>query len=177
MTKIKYKFKDELEVLQYVIQEVKRYTGAKSLSQVLYSYNRLTVEELGQEVYVKILRSVQPEGLSKTYIRQAVIFVCIDEYRRYRLVDPIETSSDSEESIDREDLLESPETYGFELTERLMNLEMFEPKELEVILLLIEGKRNPEIREELNIPKMSYYTLLNRLKRKYTEILDETKYP
>ena len=42
-------------------------------------------------------------------------------------------------------------------------------KELQVITLLLEGRRNPEVREILQIPKMTYYTLLKRLRIKYID--------
>lgn len=178
MKKVSYKFKGPEEILEFIQKEVMKYTGCFSLSQVLYSYNRLTVEELAMEVYLKLLRSVNDKQLNKAYVRQAVVFVCIDEYRRYRLVDPKPVLYDGEEEgddsyCDRQLNLEADETYNFELTERLMNLKLFEPKELEVVLLLMEGKRNPEIRKELDIPKMTYYTLLSRLRRKYIELFEE----
>ena len=85
------------------------------------------------------------------------MFVCIDEYRKWTELD----SSYSEE--------ETEDSETFKETERIMTLGIFEPKELSIILGLMEGKRNPEIREELGIPKMSYYTMLKRIKLKYLE--------
>ncbi len=173
--KTSYKFKDDQELLGFILSEVKKYTGCYYEHKVLYSYNRLTVEELAQEVFLKILRSVNSRELNKSYVRQAVVFVCIDEYRRYRLNDMPTTKQGlgSEEfDVNFQENLETPQAYEFELTERLMNLKMFEAKELEVVMLLIEGKRNPEVRKELNIPKMTYYTLLKRLRRKYIEAMD-----
>jgi DNA-directed RNA polymerase specialized sigma24 family protein len=136
----------------------------------------MTTEELAMEVYIKILRSVQTKGLNKTYIRQAVMFVCIDEYRRQRDHDGADKFNQDDEhmraphSSNGQGYVTADETYG--LTERLLALKIFEPRERDVILLLIEGKRNPEVRIELGIPKMSYYTLLNRIKRKYIGYLE-----
>ena len=38
---------------------------------------------------------------------------------------------------------------------------------------MMEGHRNPEIREILKIPKMTYYTVLNQLKIKYIDMTDD----
>ena len=143
------------ELLDFILREVKKYTGCSDTTRVLYSYNRLTIEELAQEVYLKILRTVAE--VNKSYVRQTVMFVCIDEYRKWTELD----SSYSEE--------ETEDSETFKETERLMTLGIFEPKELDIVLGLMEGKRNPEIREELGIPKMSYYTMLKRIKLKYLE--------
>ena len=51
--------------------------------------------------------------------------------------------------------------------ERDRDCKQFTEKERRVIKKLREGLRNPEVREELKIPKMTYYTLLNRIKQKY----------
>lgn len=157
--KISYIFEDERELLDFIIWEVKKYTGCNDLSRVLFAYNRLTVEELAQEVYLKLLKTVS-SGMNKSYVRQAVVFVCIDEYRRYRLYD----NPNAQES---QDTLESCEAEVYQETERLRHLRIFSERELEVMELLLLGHRNPEVREILKIPKMSYYTLLNRIKLKY----------
>lgn len=150
-------FKSDKELMEFIQKEVMKYVGCYDPTKVLFSYNRLTVEELSQEVMVRLLRSVDQE-FNKKYVRQAVMYVCIDEYRRFRLHDLPED-------------LEEPETDGeeFELVERLMQVDRFTPQELKVIELLMLGHRNPEIREILKIPKMTYYTLLNRIKSKYLE--------
>lgn len=170
-----HKFKDDLEVLEFIKWEVRKYTGCyKDDNKVLFAYNRLTVEELAQEVYLKLLRSVSPKGLNKKYVRQAVVFVCIDEYRRFRVYDYPEGPEELESPQERLEV-EAQEVYG--LTERLMQLDIFTEKELSVILLLMEGHRNPAVRKILDIPKMTYYTLLNRIKSKYIEnnlVLEES---
>jgi DNA-directed RNA polymerase specialized sigma24 family protein len=121
----------------------------------------MTIEELTQEVYLKLLRTVQEEGkMNKSYVRQAVVFVCIDEYRKISDLDNPEPLS-PDTPIDHEEV--------FQDVERLMSLDIFEPKELTVMLKLMEGLRNPEVREDLGIPKMTYYTLLKKLKLKYIE--------
>lgn len=172
--KISHVFQSPVEILQFINREVMKYTGCFDKTRVLYSYNRMTTEELGMEVYLKILKSVQTKGLNKTYIRQAVMFICIDEYRRKSDHDTSEKFSGTQMneplSSNGQGYVSAEETFG--LTERLMALKIFEPKERAVVLLLIEGKRNPEVREELGIPKMSYYTLLKRIKNKYVGYLE-----
>lgn len=159
--KISYRFESPEELLEFIIWEVKKYTGCKDLEKVLFSYNRLTVEELAQEVYVKLLRTVKPEGFNKSFVRQAVVYVCIDEYRRFRLYD---TSPDAQENLE----VEQDEV--FKETERLRHLEIFTGRELQVIELLMLGHKNLEVREILGIPNMTYYSLLKRLREKYTLI-------
>ena len=98
--------------------------------------------------------------MNKSYVRQAVVFVCIDEYRKISDLDNPEPSS-PDLTLEHEEV--------FQDVERLMSLDIFEPKELTVMLKLMEGLRNPEVREDLGIPKMTYYTLLKKLKLKYIE--------
>jgi DNA-directed RNA polymerase specialized sigma24 family protein len=165
-----HKFKDDLEVLEFIKWEVRKYTGCyKDDNKVLFAYNRLTVEELAQEVYVKLLRTVSTKGLNKKYVRQAVVFTCIDEYRRFRVYDYPGSLEELEEQESPQERIEvsKEDTYG--LTERLMQLDIFTDRELEVVLLLMEGHRNPEVRDLLSIPKMTYYTLLKRIRAKYIE--------
>lgn len=157
-----YRFKDDNDLMDFIQKEVRKYTGQYSDdNRVLFAYNRLTVEELSQEVALRLLRAVTPDGPNKTYVRQAVIYVCIDEYRRYRVYDL--PSNSPEEQLEDDTLV---------ATERVMQLKIFNPKELEVVKLLMEGHRNPQVREILKIPKMTYYTLLARIKVKYIEELN-----
>ena len=150
-----YKFKDDKELLEFIAVEVKKYTGAKERDKILFSYNRMTVDELAQEVFIKLLRTVSSKN--KKYIRQAVIYVCIDFYRLKADIDP-QGLEDSPEN------LEAPKDL---MPERLMQLSRFSGRELEVILRMLDGQRNPEIREAMKIPKMTYYTLLKRLESTY----------
>lgn len=179
MDKRSHIFNDTEELLEFINREVMKYTGCTQSDKILFSYNRMTVEEIAQEVVLKILRSHNDEGINKSYVRQAVVYVCIDIYRKTSDICPgisrfsnhlsngVTYTSTAGEGIPLPSQLAN-EVPEYELIERLLNLKMFEPKELEVIILLMEGKRNPEIRQELNIPKMSYYTLLNRIKSKYS---------
>jgi len=131
----------------------------------------MTITELAGDVFIKVLRS--SKIANKAYIRQAVMFVCIDNYRK---------QSDICESVvnkynrDREqDKVLSTSECQYQLVDRLMTLKIFEPRELQVIELMMEGYRNPEIREILKIPKMTYYTLLNNLKLKYIDFSEEVE--
>lgn len=148
-------FKDQAELLRFVVKEIRGYTGNYNLTKVMFKYNRLTIEEIAQEVIIRLLRTVGP--VNKKYVRQAVVFTCIDCYRKTTEYCP----SDEE----KEPELKSPED---PMPERLMQLHKFSEKELQVVMMLLEGRRNPEIREILDIPKVSYYTLLNRIKNKYS---------
>lgn len=169
--KTSYIFTDDKELLDFIIWEVKKYTGCTELSKVLFTYNRLTVEELAQEVYVKLLRTVSPMGFNKSFVRQAVVFVCIDEYRRFRIYDVPRSTTDPEDwEPNAQEALEITEEETYGLTERLMQLDLFTDRELSVVLLLIEGHRNPVIRDTLGIPKMTYYTLLKRIKERLLEL-------
>lgn len=153
-----YSFKGPEEILEFIQKEVMKYTGCFVPDRIMYGYNRMTVEEVTHEVYIKILRSVNKD-INKSYVRQAVVFVCLDLYRKQVEDDGPKDPKD----------LEISEEEVFDEMERLMQLHKFTPKELRVVELLLEGKRNPEVRKELKIPKMSYYTLLNKIKSLYTD--------
>lgn len=166
----------DLELLETIKKEIKKYTNHWEETKILYRYNKMTIEEIAQEVFIKILRSVGKE-LTKSYIRQAVIFVCIDLYRKRVEVEESRMvySRDSkyiEDLYDDLDLkdsilkIEAEDVYR--QAERELQLKQFTPKELKVIQKLMEGCRNPEIRESLGIPKMTYYTLLKKIKELYT---------
>lgn len=148
------------ETLKDIEREVMKFTGCFNKDKVLWAYNRLTVEELTNEVAIKIIRSTNE--VNKSYIRKAVMFTCIDIYRKM---------SDYDESYSEQ--CEPEDDGGLEFQERLMTLKIFEPRELKIVLLMLEGKRNPEIRKELGIPKMTYYSILKRLRVKYTDMLEQ----
>lgn len=159
-----YKFKSDEELHKFIMKSIKAYTGYQD-GQILFRYNRMTVEELAQEVFIKLLRTVG--DMNKKYVRQAVVFVCIDAYRKNTEQCPVDPWEDGEVFNEKEYIvLKAPED---PMPERLMQLHKFTERELEVVMLLLEGKRNPEIRNELDIPKMTYYTLLNRIKEKYQD--------
>lgn len=143
--------------LEFIEREVMKYTGCYVKDRILYGYNRMTVEELVQEVALRLLRA-PVEEMNKSYIRTAIMFTCIDAYRK-----AVEDDSDDLQELEdpREDK---------ELVERLKTLEIFSHKELKVILMLMEGYRNPDIQQALGIPKRSYYTLLNRIKKNFTDL-------
>lgn len=147
------------ETLNYILKETMKYTGCFDTQKVLYSYDRMTVEELAQEVALKVLRAPE-EDLKRTYIRTAVMFVCIDRYRKISEYD----SSQEEEQL--EDTSDDPKV----MVDRLKMLDMFTEQELEVMLMLIEGHSNSKIFEILDIPHRTYYNILNRLREKHTEL-------
>ena len=155
-----HKFKDNQELLEFIIVEIKKYVGVLDTTKILYRYNRMTIEELAQEVNMKLLRTVG-DHMNKKYVRQAVVFVCIDFYR-LKGDDCPSAPIDNEDK--NTDILEAPEDL---MPERLMQMDRFQGRDKEVILLMLEGYRNPEIREILGIPKMTYYTLLKRMNLKY----------
>jgi len=176
--KISYIFKTDQDLINFINKEVKKYVGKYNTNQILYSYNRMTIEELSQEVFLKLLRTVQEDGLmNKSYVRRAVMMVCIDEYRRTtdsdQVFDVYSTDSDEGNTYSPADELLITQEEVYQDVERMLSLDIFEPKELKVMLKLMEGLRNPEVREELGIPKMTYYTLLNKLKLKYTGTLED----
>ncbi len=166
LDKRSHKFENPKELLKFITFEIFKYIGVKDSKTVLRSYNRLTVEELAMEVYIKLLRS--SKEYNKAYIRQAVIYVCIDEYRKNTEADPTVWQNDKGES-QAEKLSDDEVDYQFPLMDRLIQMKVFEPRELQVISMMMEGRRNNEIRETLAIPKVTYYTLINNIKIKYID--------
>lgn len=177
-----HKFKDNEELLQFITREIQKYIGVKDTTKILYRYNRMTIDELAQEVNMKLLRTVG-DVMNKRYVRQSVVFVCIDFYRLkaddcpqggLEYLDDFDngnnTSASKRMTYKTTENLEAPED---NTPERLMQIDRFKGRDLEVILLMLEGYRNPEIREILGIPKMTYYTLLKKLHNQYSlEALD-----
>jgi DNA-directed RNA polymerase specialized sigma24 family protein len=144
------------EEVKFIQREVMKYTGCYQLNQILYSYDRLTVEELAQDVILRLLRS-PVETMNKTYIRKAIMFHCIERYRKISDYDEVPLEH-----------LEDPQD-AFEFQERLMTLKIFDPRELLIIGKLMEGYKNSEIRKDLGIPKMTYYATLKRIRKKYVD--------
>lgn len=166
MNKVSYKFKDDKEILGFINFEVKKFIGMWSDETTLYNYNRMTISEISQEVYLKIFKSVNKD-INKRYIRTAIMMVCIDLYRKESEVDPIDKLKDS--NSDYEDFKE-PEVTEEEIYEEYYidsEMQLFLDRELKIIELLREGYRHPEIIEITKIPKASYYFIINRLKDKY----------
>lgn len=158
-----YKFKDPQELLDFIKKEIRNYIGKYDDNVILYRYNRMTIDELAQEVYIKLLRTAGHE-VNKKYVRQSVIYVCIDYYRLASDQDPVGDLENCKSMVCRDSLKE---------TERLLQLKKFSEKEIKIISLLLEGYRNPEIREILKMPKMTYYTSLKRLRESYGSIVDK----
>jgi len=123
----------------------------------------MTPEELAQEVIIKLLRSVEDpvKGINKSYIRRCISFTCIDIYRRISEHDPVE--SDDPVITDDELFIEA---------ERQLQMKMFDKRELSIVKLLLEGKTNPEIREELGIYRTTYFLIIKQMKLKYTNLID-----
>ena len=160
-------FEDPIEMLAFIKRAVSKYIGVGTTKRILRSYNRLTLDELSMAVFIKVYRSTKVAN--KAFIRQAVIYVCIDEYRKNTECCPLEPKEAT--MANEQELLEAPEELSFH--ERLMTLKIFSGTELAIIELMIEGHRNPEIREILKIPKMTYYTVLNQIKIKYIDMTDD----
>lgn len=156
-----YRFSFDQELIAFTVLEVMSYTGKYTLDSILYAYNRMTVEELAQEVIVKLHRSVT-DYMNKSYVRNAVRMVCIDEYRRNRDVCPRVAKTYDGESL--EPLEIEATTDSFRDVERDLMMSSFSPKEKKVITQLRRGARNGETLRGLEIPKMSYYNLLNKMK-------------
>lgn len=169
-----YIFEDQEELMSFITKEVMKYIGHWDRSEIIYKYNRMTIDELAMEVYIKILRSTKI--VNKAFVRQAVIYVCIDEYRKTTEICgcKLESSNEEGESYTKKEGLLKTEG-DLELVERLMTLKIFEPRELEVISAMMEGKRNPEIRKELKIPKLTYYSMLHTMKLKYIDYSEDLK--
>lgn len=161
-----HQFKEPKELLKFITNEIFKYIGVRDSKVILRKYNRLTVEELAMEVYIKLLRS--SKEYNKSYIRQAVIYVCIDEYRKNTEVDPLVNKYDSKVT-EAEKRADDNVEYQFPLMDRLLHLRIFNKRELEVIKLMMEGYRNNEVRDILKIPKVTYYTVLNNIKIKYID--------
>lgn len=157
-----HKFQSEVEFLEFIQLAVQDYVGVQDTQRILYNYDRMTVEELAQEVSLKLLRTVELGECNKSYVRQAVMWLCIGRYRKMT-----DECSESPEELDDLEGIASPQdklvTQEDVLPERLMQLDKFTERELKVVMLMLEGKRNPEIRETLGIPKMTYYTLIKNL--------------
>lgn len=161
-----HKFEEPKELLKFITNEIFKYIGIRDSKVILRKYNRLTVEELAMEVYLKLLRS--SKEYNKSYIRQAVIYVCIDEYRKNTEVDPLINKYDDKTS-ENEQKADGNVEYQFPMMDRLLQLKLFDKRELSVIQLMMEGYRNNEIREILKIPKVTYYGIINRIKIKYID--------
>lgn len=165
---IEFDFDNNLII--FIKKEVMKYLSIYDNKKVLYAYNRMTVEEIAQEVVLKLYKSVAGDKVNKTYIRRAISFVCIDLYRKNTDQDPIrfqQDLSDPTEDIDiTESLLSQSEEETFGDTDIDIIFEQYRGIELKILLLIREGYSNKEIFEKLNMPKVNFYTLMQSFNRK-----------
>ena len=166
-------FKTVDSLLEFIDRETKRFIGVYESKMVLYSYNRMTVEELVQEVFIKIFKTVDWKGVNKTYIRNCVRTVCIDKYRKMCEVDPRESmgilDEDEEISFETLELLVSEED-TFRDTIRLRDLKAFENRERDVLEHLLCHCSNRETYELLGISKMTFYRTINKILKEHDTI-------
>ncbi|WGH49984.1 hypothetical protein [Pseudoalteromonas phage vB_PtuP_Slicky01] len=158
-------FRFDNELIKYIKKEILKYVNEGNPNKVLYNYDRMTVEELTQETLLKLHRSTDPEDpvMNKAFVRRCSRFVCIDAYRRRMdVIDRHVVSVDDEQDI--EDRLFLDEEEAFRDVNRDLMLENYVGRDKEVLLKLIEGYKNGETLESLGIPRMTYYTLLKKLR-------------
>ena len=160
---LSHEFKDLNEVIKFINAEVKSYLNKYNSQQIVFAYNRMTSEELSQEVIIKLLRSVEDpvKGINKSYIRRCITFTCIDIYRKISEHDPVERD---DPVITEEDL--------FMDVERELQMKVFDKRELSIVKLLLEGSTNPDIREILGISRTVYFKIIKEMKIKYTNLID-----
>ncbi len=164
-------FNYDNELVSYTRKEIMKYVNEYNPERVLYHYNRMTINELTQEVLLKVFKSNQGK-INKAYVRKAIMCVCIDNYRRTSDLDlGIVTGNDiSDECVQLEDLyLTIDDNTLFESIHLLSELKHFEGKELDIFSLALQGFRGQEIFTKLGIPHRTYYTLLASLRDKAIE--------
>lgn len=147
-------FEPTSDLLPFVITEIKKYIGKTDSQQVVARYNRMTVEELAQEVIAKIWKTTS-EQVNKSYVRNTLKTVCIDMYRKH---------SDKDQQIN-ESVLTQDQVY--KETERDLQMRRFHLRDLEIIKYMRQGYKHREIMKLMGLPKMTYYTSLNRLKARH----------
>lgn len=165
-----YLFNFDNDLVKYVKKEVMKYLNEFNDNRVLYHYDRMTVNELTQEVLLKLFKSNQGK-INKSYIRKNIMSVCIDSYRKnsdldldvivgssYRDNDDLTCLEDLFLSVDDDTLFESIYLES--------ELKHFEGRELQIFLKALEGLKGQEIFQALNIPHRTYYTLLKKLKQR-----------
>lgn len=171
-----YLFNFDNDLVEYTQKEIMKYINEYNPERVLYSYNRMTVNELTQEVLLKVFRSNNGK-INKAYIRKAIRCVCIDQYRKTSecdldvIIKQSLLNSFSNESFDSElavDELLSELDYDplFEIVNLISELKHFDGVEKEIFVKALQGLKGQEIFKDLNIPHRTYYTLLSRLKEK-----------
>lgn len=167
-------FNYDNELVKYTKKEVMNYINRSDESLILYSYNRMTIDEITQEALLKILR-FNNGNINKAYVRKAVRCTCIDLYRKVTDIDlSVYAKSESQDmdsesdfndvSVDELLILSIDEEEAFrEVTEGRI-VDKYEGKAKEVISLLNEGYSNTEVWNMLEIPHRTYYYLLARIK-------------
>lgn len=158
-----YLFNFDNELVNYVNREVKRYINKGIEGNIIYSYNRMTIEEITQECLLKLIRS-NNGNINKAYVRKVIRHTCIDLYRKSRDVDldffvqhpeldteDLEISSISHDEVFEDVILES-------------ELKNYEPLQQDIIILKLQGYSNVEIKDMLGIAHDTFYRYLRKIK-------------
>jgi len=165
-------FNFDNDLVKYTTREVLKYINESNSNKILYHYNRMTANEITQEVLLKVFKSNQGK-VNKAYIRKAIRFVCIDQYRKQRDLDlNVVVGSDNydeDEDVTVDKHLDNDPNEPdplFKLISLTDNLKYLTPVEKEIYLKALGGDKGKDIYEELGIPHRSFYNILNKIKEK-----------